>query len=217
MIFNSNRSGPFDLYEKPAIGAGDEKLIFHSENYKQANDWSSDRRYIIYEEILPKTNSDLWILPLSGESRPSPYLATEFNEAHSQFSPDGKWVAYASDETGRPEVYVQSFPIVTGTKRQISTAGGDQPTWRRDQKELFYLAADGRLMAVPVTITAGFEPGVPAPLFQTHFGYNPIASSERNQYTVTTDGQRFLLENLAKLTSETPINVVLNWPALLKK
>ncbi len=217
LIFNSNRNGPFDLYEKPAIGAGDEKLIFHSENYKQANAWSSDGRFIIYEEILPKTNSDLWILPLSGDQKPFPYLATEFNEAHSQFSPDGKWVAYASDETGRPEVYVQSFPIVTGTKRQISTAGGDQPTWRRDQKELFYLASDGRLMSVPVTMTAGFEPGVPTPLFQTHFGYNPIASSERSQYTVTADGQRFLLENLAKLTSETPINVVLNWPALLKK
>src|SRR6185369_12491313 len=119
----------------------------------------------------------------------------------------------ASDETGRPEVYVQSFPISAGTKRQISTSGGDQPTWRKDQKELFYLGADGRMMAVTVKMNGTFEPGEPVALFQTHFGYNPISGSERAQYTVSADGQKFLLENLAKLSSETPINVMLSWPS----
>lgn len=217
VVFESNRSGPFDLYIKSAIGSGDEQILLQSEYYKETDDWSSDGKYIMYEEIRPKTNSDLWILPMSGDHKPVPYLQTEFNEAHAQFSPDGKWVAYASDETGRPEVYVQSFPIVSGTKRQISTSGGDQPTWRHDQKELFYLGADGRMMAVPVKMNGTFEPGEPIALFQTHFGYNPISGSERAQYTVTADGQKFLLENLAKLSSETPINVMLNWPAVLKK
>src|SRR5262249_9382222 len=187
VVFESNRSGPFDLYLKSAIGSGDEKLLLHTEYYKEVDDWSSDGKYLIYEEIRPKTNTDLWVLPMSGDQKPVLYLQTEFNEAHAQFSPDGKWVAYSSDETGRPEVYVQSFPISIGTKRQISTIGGDQPTWRHDQKELFYLGADGKMMAVPVKMNGTFEPGEPVALFQTHFGYNPIAASERAQYTVSAD------------------------------
>jgi len=215
--FTSNRSGNTDLYVKTLGGSAEEKLLLHNDNYKKLNDWSSDGRYILYQEIVATTNSDLWVLPMFGDRKPFPYLQSTFSESSAQFSPDVKWIAYSSDETGRFEIYVQSFPISTGTKRQVSTAGGDQVIWRRDQKELFYLAADGKLMAVPLSFANGFEPGVPVALFQTNFSYNTGSNGERQQYSVTADGQRFLLSNLAKQSSETPINLILNWPLLLKK
>jgi len=216
IAFNSNRGGIYDIYSKTVGGAGTEKLLYHSTNYKQADDWSPDGRYILFEEINPKTNCDLMILPLA-DQKAYAYLQSEFNEAHAQFSPDGKWIAYVTDETGRSEIYVQRFPIVAGTKRQVSTAGGDQPIWRKDQKELYYLAADGKLMALPIQTNGTFEPGVPTALFDTHFSYNTLTSSETHQYDVTADGQRFMLDNLAKLPGTVPVNVMLNWTSLIKK
>src|SRR5262249_55151953 len=194
-----------------------EQLLLHTSNYKSPMDCSPDGRYLLFQEVSAKTNADLWILPLFGDRKQLPYLQSEFNESQGVFSPDGKWIAYASDETGRPEVYVQSFPMAKGTKRQVSTAGGAEPMWNRDQKQLYYLASDTKLMTVPVTMNPGFEPGTPVPLFETHFSYNTLGASERTQYAVNADGQRFLLNNLAKQSSETPINIILNWTNLVKQ
>jgi eukaryotic-like serine/threonine-protein kinase len=139
------------------------------------------------------------------------FLDGDFNESQAQFSPEGKWMAYVSDETGGPQIYVQSFPTLGG-KWQISTDGGTQPRWRRDGKELFYLAPDRKLMAVTVKTGDTFERETPRPLFQTALSLVDL----RQTYAVSADGRRFLL-NTPVETASSPMTIVLNWPALLKK
>jgi Tol biopolymer transport system component len=134
---------------------------------------------------------------------------------NGQFSPDGKWVAYASNETGKWEIYVTSFPEAQG-KWQVSTAGGEQPHWRGDGKELFFLSSDSKMMAVPVTTGAKFDAGVPVPLFQVT-PRQQISSRDQFVYDVTRDGQRFLILTPLKNAESQPMSVVLNWPAMLNK
>jgi Tol biopolymer transport system component len=134
---------------------------------------------------------------------------------NGQFSPDGKWVAYASNESSKWEIYVTSFPEAHG-KWQVSSAGGTQPRWRGDGKELFYLAADGKMMAVPVTPGANFDAGTPVTLFQAN-ARELVATSERVTYDVTKDGQRFLINTQVKNEDRQPMSVVLNWAADLKR
>jgi Tol biopolymer transport system component len=210
IVFSSNREGAFDLYRKISSGAGKDELLLKSDNLKWASDWSSDGRFLLYYEMSPKTKYDMWVLPLSGGKKPIPYLQTEFNEERGAFSPDGKWIAYQSDESRRFEVYVQTFPA-TGAKWQVSTSGGMHPKWRRDGKELFYLDADSKMMAVEVETGAAFQAGIPRPLFETQI----TGSSTR--YAVTRDGQRFLIPTLTGEAGSTPATVVINWMAGIKR
>jgi hypothetical protein len=151
-------------------------------------------------------------LPLGGDAKPYPLLQSEFTENHGHFSPDGRFFAYVSNESGRPEVYVQSFPPAGG-KWQVSTGGGAQPHWRRDGKELYYIAPDRKLMVVGVKPGETFVYGTATPLFQTQV---PSAASA-NRYDVTADGQRFLVNSPAQSGKEAPFNVILNWTSTLKK
>jgi Tol biopolymer transport system component len=137
IIFEANNSS---IYDKPASGSGEEKLLSGGINSRPL-DWSPDGRSVVYQEFGRTTGQDLWILPLEGDRKPRPYLATPFDERDAQFSSDGRWMAYASNESGLLQVYVQSIPA-SGSKFQISSAGGIQPRWRRDGKELFYISAD---------------------------------------------------------------------------
>ena len=159
----------------------------------------------------------MWFLPLTGDRKPAPFLKTPFYERHAQLSPDGSWIAYISDESGKgAEVYVQSFPA-GGGKWQVSTGGGVQPRWRHDGKELFYVAPDGKMMAVPVEAGATFEAGRPEALFQTRtFGLAPSGSYSQ-QYDVTLDGQRFLINTDVSDVTAAPITVVLDWTAAIQK
>jgi Tol biopolymer transport system component len=216
IVWTSNRSGAYDLYQKAASGAGKDELLLKTVIAKYPDDWSLDGKFILYESVDPKTKFDLWVLPMFGDHKPTPYLQTESNETHARFSPDGRWVAYASDESGRSEVYVQSFPA-TGGKWQISSGGGDQPQWRRDGKELFFVAADGKLMAAEVNPGAStFQAGVPQPLMGLHVPTIGITSI-RNYYLVAADGKRFLIVNSMDDAASFPITVILNWPSLLKR
>jgi Tol biopolymer transport system component len=156
---------------------------------------------------------DLWIAPQFGDRKPFPYLQTQFNEQDGVFSPDGRWVAYRSDESGRDEIYVQAFPL-SGAKFQISTGGGTEPTWRNDGSELFYRSADGNLMAVPVKSGATFETGVSKSLFPVTVAGG---GTGRHNYAVSNDGQRFLVVASAAGEKSVPLTVVLNWQAGLKK
>jgi dipeptidyl aminopeptidase/acylaminoacyl peptidase len=179
-------------------------------------DWSPDGRFLLYEQSGEKTGFDLWLLPLFGDRKPMPYLQTQFDEGQGRFSPDGHWVAYASTETGRPEVYVQTFPA-SGGKWQISNGGGMLPLWRRDGKELFYVVpAVGRLMSVEVKTSPQFEPSAPKFLFQAPFALTHQMDAG-NHYAVSADGQRFLLNLPIQENASSPITVVLNWTAGLKK
>jgi Serine/threonine protein kinase len=213
IVFTSNRDGVPNLYLKNASGVGDEGVLLKSEEIKVADDWSADGKFIVYESRNSQTKLDLWILPMSGDRKPFPFLQTLFNEQQAHFSPDGKWIAYTSDESGAPEVYVQTFPA-SGGKWRISTSGGAEPKWRRDGKELFYIAADKKLMSVDTKLGPTFEAGVPKALFETRI---TVLTTFRNHYTVTGDGQRFLIISGLEESNFTPISVVVNWTADLKR
>ena len=213
LVFASNREGGWNLYLKLANGGGNEEALLTSGEEKVPDDWSRDGQFIVYESFNPTTKFDLWLLPMSGERKPSLLLQTEFNERQAQFSPDGKYIAYISDKSGAPAVYVQAFPL-TGSEVRISTGTGAQPRWRRDGRELFYIAADRKLMVVDVKPGATFEVSLPKPLFETRV---ITVTDFRNHYVVSADGQRFLINSIIEERGAIPISVVKNWTNLLKR
>jgi hypothetical protein len=166
---------------------------------------------VLYRDIDPKTGWDIWAFPTDGGSKPFPVVQTPFEERDGQFSPDSNWIAYQSNESGRFEIYVQPFPPA-GSRTQITSNGGAQVRWRRDGKELFYVALDDRLMAVPIRISSdgkAIDAGAPRPLFGTHIG-GAVSGVYRPQYVVSPDGQRFLMGTVTEETF-SPITVILNW------
>jgi hypothetical protein len=167
----------------------------------------------LYQSIVANRGFDVWVLPLAGDRKPQVFLNTGFDEGQGQFSPDGRWVAYVSNESGQYEIYVRPFPG-PGGQWQISDAGGMQPRWRPDGKELYYLALDGRLMAASIVASgATLEPGTPAALFQTRIAreFGSVALL-RPQYDVAHDG-RFLINMTTEEATAPPITISLNWAA----
>jgi Tol biopolymer transport system component len=174
-------------------------------------DWSRDGRFVLYTFMgtFPAT-IDIWALPLFGDRKPLPVAQTEFTENQGTFSPDGRWIAYTSDETGQPNVYIQPF-LRAGGKHLISPNGGRNPHWRADSKELFYLDAAGAMTAVPIDLTASSPAGLPRTLFPAE------AVSVYNMYAVTRDGQRFLVNRPPNGATATPLTVIVNWTSTLQK
>jgi serine/threonine protein kinase/Tol biopolymer transport system component len=227
IAFGSNRGDAgdrFDLYQKTSNLASEDELLLKSGDYKIPSSWSPDGRFLLYFNHLPP--SHLWLLSLatgSGERKPIQVDRSEFNEAAGRFSPDGRWIAYASDESGRNEVYVRPFDnsSATGTsatkgaavtgKWMVSKDGGANALWRHDGKELFYLSPDGTAMAVDVSAGGVFQAGIPKPLFKVPAGVL--------FWDVSADGKRFLMAapSGASAAVQPPFTVVLNWQAGLKK
>ena len=216
IIYSSNRGGLFDFYWKLSNGAAKEELLYSSDGNKFPSDVSRDGRYLIFvQDNARRGHFELWVLPLTGEPKPWPYLQTEFDLNSAVFSPDGHWVAYVSPESGRSEVFVQGFPE-TGAKFQISNGGADCPVWRADGKELFYIGADNKIMAVPVESGASFRAGVPQALFPARVrGF--IVTGSRTEISVLRDGQKILVNALQEESIRAPITVVANWTSELKK
>lgn len=214
VAFYSHPVGTNDLYLKSSDGGGEERLVYRDGVNKYPSEWSRDGRYLVYQSSGEQTGFDIWVLPMTGDRKPVRYLQTPFNEMQGQLSPDNRWMAYTSDESGRLEVYVQSFPLGAG-KWQISTNGGSDPLWRRDGRELFYLSSDGHMMAVPISTSTRLQPGTPQPLFALTASVNN--ASYASQYDVTADGQKFLIKVPMEASTAAPITVVLNWVAGLKE
>ena len=212
LAFSSNRNRSHDLYVKSTSGSGDAELLLHTENSKGPRSWSHDGRSLLFAE-RGEASWDLWVLPLEGEPKPAPYLQTKFNETLGQFSPNDRWVAYASDESGVTEIYVQSYPA-DGGKWQISTDGGIQPRWRADGRELFYLTADDRIMAVEIEAGETLQPGAPSMLFRAP-EVNTFLPTSAFHFDVADNGERFLIDVAAQQGEQTPVTVVLNWQAEL--
>jgi eukaryotic-like serine/threonine-protein kinase len=203
VVFASNRSGAFDLYRKVSTGSGEEETVLKSNVDKYPSDLSRDGR-LLYYAPGSQGDFDLWML---ADGKPVPLLQTKFDERNGRFSPTGRWMAYVSNETGRYEVYVVPLAPGISGKWQISTTGGLQPRWRADEQELFYLAGDGRVMAVPIRAARSFEHGEARRLFQTRLDPS-VLINDRN-YEVTPDGQRFLVTT--PVGTSVPITVVVAW------
>jgi Tol biopolymer transport system component len=211
IIFRSNRTGVYDLYQKSTRGANDEAVLLASSHGKFPTSWSHDGRFLLYHTVSdPKRKFDIWVLPLDADRRSAPLLATEYDESDGQFSPDGHFVAYVSDESGRPEVYVREFSEKReSSKWLVSKSGGTFPRWRRDGRALFYLSADGALTQVEVNTNGDFQEGAIQTLFKL-----PVRVTS---YDVTADGKRFLIAVPVERDAQTPFTVELNWVTETKK
>ena len=206
IVFGSARQ-PFGIYVRTASGGGTDELLLKGEEGTNPIDWSRDGRFILYFVQSPGSGFKLGVLPTDGDKKPYPLTETRFNNDHGAFSPDVKWVAYTSNESGREDVYVQAFPGTGGSYR-VSRNGGTQPMWRGDGRELYFLAPDSTMMAAAISTENGFEAGIPQPLFASgavNFTGN------RRQYAVTKDGQRFLINLPQQRATPTPLTVVVNW------
>ncbi len=223
IVFESNRSGAFDLYQTLVNGAvGDAQPLLSAGQVKipgAPTSWSPDGRFLLYTSVDPKTRVELWVLPMVGAHTPSVFLKTPFDESDGVFSPDGRWVAYQSNESGRFEIYVRPFhppgakesdSASSATQWQVSTAGGIEPMWQPDGKEIDYIDPSGAMMAAPITVSgAGFTAGTPVKRFQTRIVGGGENVGRAREYDVAPDG-RFLIDTVSE-SAAAPITLIQNW------
>jgi hypothetical protein len=213
-IRKTNNAGIVDLYRNLVNGPpGSEVLLLSTSQEKFPTDSSADGRFLLFDSLDPHRGFDIWALPLEGDRKePFAVVQTEFDEGLAQFSPDGTWIAYQSDKTGRFEVYLRPFRG-PGSDVRVSIDGGSQVRWNPNGKELFYIAADDRLMAVSIRFSSDgktVEPGTPA-LLPVLVANNPLDLKYRQQYAVSPDGQSFVMHSILGEASSSPITVILNW------
>jgi len=199
--FGANR---FEIRRKPVRGAGSDETVFEGNAFESAFDETPDGKTLIVGKV--GGSLDIWALPLEGDRRLVPVLTTEFSERAPSLSPDGRWLAYCSDESGRFEVYVRRFPV-TEEKWQVSTRGGIWPYWKGDEKEIYYVGLDAVLRAAPVSAGQTFSVGAPESLFQTRLRVWTVT----RQYVASRDGQRFLMISPTQDPAASPMQVLLNW------
>ncbi|HXY11283.1 MAG TPA: protein kinase [Terriglobales bacterium] len=215
LAFTSSRSGIFSLYVKPATGTAEEKLVRESPDDERPQSWSADGRYLVIDRRTASRQNipQVAVLSLTGDRKTVPYVNAPYLNFSGQISPDGRWLAYVSNEFGRPEVFVSSFPEAKG-KWQVSSGGGHTPRWRRDERELFFCGTDGVLMGAEVTAGKdSFALGAIKPLLDRRVFQNVFSAS----YDVFPDGQRFILASVKAGALHSPLTLVENWPSELKK
>ena len=213
IIYTANPTGAYDLYVK-SISGPETELVLKTEDPKSVSSWSPDGRYLLFRSASPDSSYDIWALPFDDRGSPGepfPVVQTKAEEREAEFSPNGKWIAYQSTFSGRSEIYIQPFPADAGSiLLPVSTNGGAQARWGNDN-ELFYIALDGQLMSIPIHYSPDgreIRPETPVALFPTRVG-GAVHSNDRQQYVVSRDGKRFLMNTLTEVSS--PINVILNW------
>lgn len=210
IAYTSSQAINFHIYQKNADGSGSEQQMADlGVNQENPWDWSRDGRY-----LLLRKETELWLMSAT-DQQPKPFLQSQSSVRNAKFSPDGRWVAYSSNETGNWEVYVSAFPNAS-SKWQVSRGGGEEPRWRRDGKELFYLSGDGKMTAVAIGTGSNFEAGPPLTLFQTH-RRQPISAMDVFTYDVTADGQRFLINSKLDEPNAAPLSIILNWASEMPK
>jgi serine/threonine protein kinase len=217
VTFVSTRNGVTSIYQKLSNAASPEEPLVSSAEIKSNPQWAPDGQSIIYTQLNPKTSGDLYLLSLSGEKKSTSWLQTNFIEGQARLSPNGRWIAYTSNETEQFQVYVESFPA-TGAKVAISIGGGSQPQWRADGRELYYYAPDRKLVAVEVNGDGPtFKVGEARPLFEIRVASIDQSFPGNGYYAAAHDGKRFLVSSLPQAPERQEINVIVNWTADLKK
>jgi Tol biopolymer transport system component len=228
VVYDGYKNGKWCLFSKPVDGSGSEELLLASDYPIGALGWTPDRKFFMYNEYTPVTSSDIMMVPMEGDRKPRPVVRTTFFEEWASLSPDGRWVAYTSDESGEVEVYVIPFPGISGGaagKWRISTGGGNRPQWAPDGRELYYRILPStertgdahsvqrmKMMAVPIETKAGFEAGKAHMLFE-----GPYFDSFHD-YAPTPDGRGFIMIRETQSQAEpTQLNVVLGWFDELKR
>jgi hypothetical protein len=207
LAYSSDRKGPPDIVAMGmSNGPGSERVLFEGPAIQYPEDFSRDGRYLAYTNTAQWPNFDVWLLPLQGNGQPVPWLRTPASESSPRFSPDGRWIAYESDESGTPEVYVARMDAARD-KQRLSPAGGQKPRWRADGRELYYIGPGGVVMAVPISPGVQLTAGDPVPLFQVE---------DIDDFDVTADGSRFLVDTPAEKSVESRIRVIVNWTSLLR-
>jgi Tol biopolymer transport system component len=210
ILFASNRAGVWDIYAR-AVDRGtgslddSDHLLLQSGSNKYPQTWSADGRWLIFTSADPETGEDLWMAPADGSAAPRPFVVADFNQREAQLSPDGRWMAYASNESGRFEIYVRPYPTGPGHWK-VSIDGGVEPRWRDDGRELFFVGPDRRLRAVSIARSDTFAPGAPALLFDAR-----IADTWWWDYVVLPGGREFVLKQAADGDRSSPVTVVVNW------
>ncbi len=208
LIYRSDRTGPPDIYEIAPGVPGSERALLEAPGVQEPADISRDGRFLVYLNEAQSALWHIWLLPLKGGGKPFSWLGTRFHETSPRFSPDGRWIAFESNESGVPEIYA-ALTEGAGQKRRISPSGGRLPRWRADGKELYYISSNDSLMAVPIALAGQLEIGTPAPLFRQ--------DPEIQNFDVTPDGSRFLVSVPLQKTPESPIRVIVHWTGLLAR
>ncbi len=219
IAFLSTRNGQTSIYQKLSNGSAVEEPLVGSAELKFNPSFSPDGKFIIYSQLNPKTNADLYLVSTGSDKKIETFLQTNFIEASARISPNGRWVAYVSNETGQFEVYVQTFPVAGGGKVLVSVGGGSQPQWRADGRELYYYAPNRKLMALEVNGDGpAFTFGIAQPLFEIRItGAFDQSFPGNGYYTPSRNGNRFLVSSLPEAPERQQINVILNWTADLKR
>jgi Tol biopolymer transport system component len=219
ILFASNRAGTH-MYQRPSSGVGSDRLVFKSDSTEIPVSWSHDGRYIVFSRAKTRASEgggvNTWLLTLGGEPKATPFIESPFDKAEARISPDSRWIAYVTNDSGAYQVVVQSFPDPNGGRWQITAQGGIEPKWRHDGRELFYLAPDGKLMAVPVTSGTTFQAGSPSVLFQSPLVVTRGQSPRDRRYDVAPDG-RFLIAVPTATATQEPVTAVVNWTAMMNR
>ena len=211
VAYSSARAKGYALFRKAADGAGEEEHLLDTVQPTWPDSWSPDGRHLLFERYESAGGSDLWLLTLDGKKEAAPYLATAANESHAAISPDGRLVAYVSDETGVPQVYIQTLPA-SGSKWQLTSDGGDMPAWRPDGREIFWVGLDRVLRAAPIVSLSPFAAGPPVELFRLRIPQVAITGN-RTYFAATGDGRRFLVNTLVGASDDPGIGVIMGWNA----
>ena len=216
IAFASTRSGERNIFRKRADGTGVVERLTESSAHQQTQAFTPDGQWLVSRDVRPDTGMDIVMTSMTGERQEKDLLATETEELNAEISPDGRWLAYESEETGQSEIYMRPFPDIETGKWQISRGGGTKPLWRRDGQELFFLAPRGRMMAVPVELGESFSFGRTTELFRGEY----FEESRGRTYDITPDGERFIMVKYGRATSDSEhgeIVTVLNWAEELER